>query len=925
MTKYAIIGMSGRFPGSNNIDDFFNNLLLGKCSIEKLNDTQISESPFSGNKKFVPVTASFDDADYIDASFFKMSPSEAKVIDPQQRVFLKCCYEALEDAACSPQKSPNRIGVFGSSAISSYLLNNVMKSNKWTDMFNYSNFIGNQNDFAATRVSYKLNLTGPSLTVQSGCSSSMVAISAACSSLKNGHCDIALAGGVSITYPRNSGYIYNEGTPFSSTGKIRPFDDTANGMVKGDGCGVIVIKSLEDALRDKNSIYSIIDGIGVNNDGNRKVGYAAPSINGERSAIREAIKNSKIDSNQIDYIETHGTGTPLGDPIEIRALSQAYNLKSSCQIGSVKANIGHLDSASGIVGLIKGSLILHHNIIPKSVGFKTANSNINFEKANLFINNEVNNPLDPKTTHYVGVSSFGIGGTNVHIILESGKKMHSLDDYQEYLIPLSSKNEVALKEYINRFINFLKRHEQISLKDVSKTLIYGRSDYEIKKVFIAESVNTLLEKLENDNFVSSEVFGSSTYQEWFADKYYDLTSVKRSGAFIFLPKQPFNEDKYLLQPLKSDHNKENSLTNYDDKEADIKQMITLWNEVLGTKNVHDNSDFFNLDGDSLIAIDLLERVNKVYSSNVETSELINNPTPSKLLHFIIGKHKNNQFDNVQEINYSGSQAKNLFLIHPAGGSTYCFHALIKNMQHVGLNVYAISYPESLKTNLSISKLASLYIKQISKIQVKGPYIIGGYSFGGNVAVEIARQLEKEKQKVPKVYLIDSLVPEAYSSKTISIKNYQSLFPLAWTLMSGNNEAAKKLLKMNFSNHSFNEIISLLKRKNLMSDSLEDNKIRKLFDIWVDNHSALGQQPTSAIKADIILFSSTIGMPIKIYKLTKMSRTKGDAWQRYTQGNLKILPCPGNHFTMMSDGKNLKALANQFQQEMNVLAGNSYDL
>lgn len=925
MTKYAIIGMSGRFPGSNNIDDFFNNLLLGKCSIERLNDMQISESPFSGNRKFIPVTASFDDADYIDAPFFGMSSSEAKVIDPQQRIFLKCCYEALEDAACSPQKSPDRIGVFGSSAISSYLLNNVMKSSKWTDMFNYSNFIGNQNDFTATRVSYKLNLTGPSLTVQSGCSSSIVAVSAACSSLKNGYCDVALAGGVSITYPRNSGYIYSEGTPFSSTGKIRPFDDTANGMVKGDGCGVIVIKLLEDALKDKNSIYSVIDGIGVNNDGNRKVGYAAPSVSGERSAISEAIKNAKIDPNQVDYIETHGTGTPLGDPIEIRALSQAYNFKASHQIGSVKANIGHLDSASGIVGLIKGSLILHHNIIPKSIGFETANSNINFEKAKLFINSEVNEQLDYKKTHYVGVSSFGIGGTNAHVILESGKKLHSLDDEQEYLIPLSSKNKVALREYIYRFTNFLQNHEQISLKDVSKTLVYGRNDYEVKKVFIAKSVNTLLKKLESDNCVPSEVFENSTYQEWFADKYYDLTSVKRSGAFISLPKQPFNEDKYLLQPLKSDYNKETSLTNYNDKETDIKRMITLWNEVLDTKDVQDNSDFFDLDGDSLIAIDLLERVNKVYSSNIETSELINNSTPSKLLHFITEKNINNQFDNVQEINYVGSQAKNLFLIHPAGGSTYCFHTLIKRMQHVRLNVYAISYPESLKTNLSISELASLYIKQIRKIQVKSPYIIGGYSFGGNVAVEMARQLEKESQKIQKVYLIDSLVPEAYSSKTISIKNYQALFPLAWTLMTGNSEMAKELLQTDFSNFSFNEIISLLKRKNLMSDSLEDKKIHKLFDIWINNHSALGQQSISAIKSDITLFSSTVGMPSKMYKLTKMSSTKGDAWQKYTRGNLKILPCPGNHFTMMSDDNNLKVLANQFQQEMDVLAGTSYAL
>lgn len=510
MDKFAIIGISIRVPGANNPKDFLNNLLAGRNEFRKLTEDEINNSPYRDDDMFVPVTSGIENPFKFDAHFFEMNEREARITDPQQRLFLKCCYEALEDGGITGDKS-KRIGVFASVSQSSYLINNLNSSN---GKFDYQISIGNEPGFCATRVSYKLNLTGPSLTVQSGCSSSLTGLKIACQNIKDKSCDLALVGGASISFPLSSGYSYKEGTTFSRSGHLRPFDKQADGMIKGDGCGVIVIERLSQATREHRHVYAIIDGVGINNDGNEKVGYTAPSIRGEQAAISSAIDQAGISSDDIDYIETHGTGTSLGDPIEIQALNNAYQFTKRHMIGSVKANIGHLDSASGIIGIIKTALALDRGVIPKSIGFRDPNPQARMDKNNVYVEADHNVELSKGEIHYAGVSSFGIGGTNVHVILESPTvpfpSMISID--HPVTIRISARTIKDLKNYKSKLISFLKSNNDISLFDVAKTLNEGRKKYRYIEKYQGNNIKDIICHLSNNITVNdTETIGPGNY------------------------------------------------------------------------------------------------------------------------------------------------------------------------------------------------------------------------------------------------------------------------------------------------------------------------------------------------------------------------------------------------------------------------------
>jgi len=425
----AIIAMTGRFPGADDIDTFWQNLRDGVESISFFSDDELLEADvppeFLSDPDYVKARPVLANVEMFDADFFGYSPREAETIDPQHRLFLQCAWEVLEKAGYNPEDGDLRTGVYAGTGPNSYLLNSYSQNNGFLDSTDsyFRLVLGSEKDYLSTRVSYKLNLTGPSLTVQTACSSSLVAVHLACQALQNRECDMALAGGVTVRIPQKAGYFYRKGLPLSPDGHCRAFDARAQGTIFGSGLGILLLKRLADAVADRDYIHAIIKGSAINNDGSLKAGFTAPGVKGQSAVISEALSRARISPDTITCIEAHGTGTKLGDPIEIAALIGVFQNssreKNYCAVGSVKTNIGHLTAAAGIAGLIKTVLALEHKILPPSLHFEKPNPEIHFADSPFYVNAELSEWKTKKDMPLrAGVSSFGFGGTNAHVIIE---------------------------------------------------------------------------------------------------------------------------------------------------------------------------------------------------------------------------------------------------------------------------------------------------------------------------------------------------------------------------------------------------------------------------------------------------------------------------------------------------------------------------
>lgn len=514
--EIAVIGLACRFPGAQNSDQFWANLRDGVESISRFSDEELLASGISPavlrQPNYVKAGSVLPGIDLFDAGFFGMSRREAEMTDPQQRVFLEVAWEGLENAGYDPQRYDGSIGVFAGSSISTYLLFNLIPDVSLVGSGeHFPTLIGNDKDYLATHVSYKLNLHGPSLSVQTACSTSLVAIHTACQSLLNGECDIAIAGGVAISVPQQTGYSFQEGAYFSPDGSCRSFSAAARGTVFGSGAGVVVLKRLEDALRDGDCIDAIVKGSAINNDGASKVGFTAPSVEGQARAISEALAVAEVEPETIGYIEAHGTATRLGDPIEIAALTLAYSSQklpaSSCAIGSVKSNIGHLDCAAGVAGFIKTVLSLKHEQVPPSLHCATPNPDIDFSRTPFFVNTSLRPwSVNGRGKRRAGVSSFGIGGTNAHVVLEEAPARAPVTNCEQecYALPLSARSPQALRElavaYRNRMAADLGSDE---LRDLCYSTSVRRAHHRPHRVcFVAHSARELVDQL--DAFLAHE-------------------------------------------------------------------------------------------------------------------------------------------------------------------------------------------------------------------------------------------------------------------------------------------------------------------------------------------------------------------------------------------------------------------------------------
>ena len=501
----AVIGKSGRFPQAGNLTQFWRNLCAGTESISFFTEEELLSEGIDPEllrrPDYVKALGALEDADLFDAQFFGFTPHEAQLIDPQHRVFLECAWEALEDAGYASD-DPGMIGVYASSSMSRYMRNLWFNPEVLNSSDTLEILTGNDKDHIAMRVSYKLNLKGPSVCVQSACSSSLVAVHMACRSLLTYECDIALAGGVSIGVPFKNGYLYQEGGIASPDGHCRAFDAGANGTVIGNGAGVVILKRLSEAIEDGDAIQAIIRGSAINNDGSNKVGYTAPSVDSQADVIRSALAVARVPSETITYVEAHGTGTPLGDPIELTALSKAFRSsagrKIPCAIGSLKTNIGHLDAAAGIAGLIKTVLALEHKTLPPSLNFKTPNSKAGFETSPFYVNTRLREWNSEGTPRRAGVSSLGMGGTNVHMVLEEAPDLDTeTPDRKHHLLVFSAKTQAALECSTARIANHLQTCANLRLSDIARTLQVGRKAFPYRRSVVCESVTDAIQRLSH--------------------------------------------------------------------------------------------------------------------------------------------------------------------------------------------------------------------------------------------------------------------------------------------------------------------------------------------------------------------------------------------------------------------------------------------
>ncbi|MCP5420389.1 MAG: SDR family NAD(P)-dependent oxidoreductase [Gammaproteobacteria bacterium] len=501
----AIIGLAGRFPGANDLDEFWQNVRDGVEVLEDFSDADLDSAgvdlSLRSSPHYVRRGTVLHGSDLIDAAFFGLSPREAQILDPQQRIFLECAWESLEHAGYVPGDGRHAVGVYAGASMNTYLLTQILRNPALTESAGgYQLMLGNDKDFLCTRVSYKLDLHGPSMTIQTACSTSLVAVEVACRALQRGECDLALAGGVSIMFPQRGGYLYQEGMIFSPDGHCRPFDSQARGIRAGAGCGVVVLKRLSDALADRDCIHAVIRGAAINNDGANKAGYTAPSVDGQVEVIATAQMLAGVDPRSIGYMEAHGTGTPLGDPIEIAALTQVFRASTSdagfCRIGSLKANLGHLDAAAGVASLIKTVLALKHRELPPLVNFTTPNPQLDLERSPFSASAQASPWPLGDTPRRAGVSSFGIGGTNAHVVLEEAPARDvSVATGGSHLLVLSARSASALKEATDRLTGHLRKHPEQSLADVAWTLQIGRQAFSHRCAVVVSDTAQALERL----------------------------------------------------------------------------------------------------------------------------------------------------------------------------------------------------------------------------------------------------------------------------------------------------------------------------------------------------------------------------------------------------------------------------------------------
>lgn len=971
-SEIAVIGMSCRFPGAKNVDEFWQNLKNGVSSISSFSDDELLESGIDTdmlkNPNYVKASGVIPDIEMFDAQFFNFTPREAETTDPQRRIFLECAWEAMENAGYRTGAKDDSTGVYAGVGMNFYLLKNLYTAQRFlTTGSLFQLMIRNEKDFLPLQTCYKLNLKGPGVNIQSACSTSLVAVHFACQSLLNGEIDMALAGGVSLQVPQKSGYLYEQGMVLSPDGHCRTFDAKAKGTVFGSGCGIVVLKRLEDAVNDSDSIYAVIKGSAINNDGSIKVGYTAPGVEGQASVISEAQAVAQINPETITYIEAHGTGTTLGDPVEISALTQAFRHKTPkkefCAIGSVKSNLGHLDAAAGAAGLIKTALALKNKAIPQSLDFKEPNPDIDFENSPFYVNTKLSEWKTDNMPRRAGVSSFGIGGTNAHIVLEEAPQLDISKTLRTWhLLTLSAKTETALNRAAANLAGYLKENPDIDLADVAYTLQVGRMAFGHRMFLVCQNTNEAAAKLESGKDVSTgfyepgkesgpqnntsidESFDFDTKEglsaignQWLAHVKVDWAQFYKHARChrIPLPTYPFERQRYWIEPAKQKESyrekpdsqhprqamtkvaREKALTKQFDKQPDIadfspahqrpelttqyippqnkteQTLVDIWRDILGIEKTGIRDDFFELGGDSLLAVQAVSEINRLFSTNLSTHSLLDAPTISEIAGLIESDNsaEGRSLSLLVRLQKGNRTKPPLFLIHPVGGHVYFYRDIAKYLasDQPVYGIRAQGTEEEAEPLTKIEDMARQYIGEIRTMQPEGPYFVGGSSFGGIVAFEIAQQLSKVNQKTAILAMIDT---PGQGHMTKGLDNDAAIIAYLLELGSDISVSEDSIRKLD-PDAQLSYFIEQMKQVNktmLLSENLMREQIRNFIKLFKLNIQSMKSYMPQVYSGKIIFFRAKERDDFIPHHPEK-------AWLNFAAKGMKIHEVPGNHITM----------------------------
>ena len=1004
-TDIAIIGLAGKYPKADSPNHLWQNLVTG---------VEMSDEGASGAAERVRRHFSVDGIDLFDHAFFGFTPFAAQIMDPQHRVLLTCAYRAMENAGYERIPRGVRVGVFASASLSTYLVNVLLKSPHFDARGdNYQILLGNDKDTLATRIAYKLNLTGPAMSIQCACSSSLVAVHYACQSLLAGDCEMCLVGAVSITVPQDGGYHYKEGGIFSRDGYCRAFDRAAAGTVKGNGCSVLVLRPLSDAERDGDPVHAVIRGTAVNNDGSEKIGFTAPAVSGQRSVIREALAFAGATGSDIDYIETHGTGTELGDQIELTALADAFEGPGKrIPLGSLKPSIGHLDVAAGISSVVKSVFLLRDGLVPPIANLREPTDSVR-PAASRF---EFPQQTSRRQMNMVGVSSFGIGGTNAHAVIARYEPTASAvrRDLPYYLVPLYLNRIDDLGAYGANIVAQLQ--SGTPLLDLAATLATRRKRRPVVRCAVVRTVDELIREFEAllappppesidhsfPRFSSSELeqlardlpcvslildengesgplqvaqslcellsrlgvlanrqvmersglaggacqgdeqkaihhlaprlCGASEVAEsatpavgrllkWLA-RIHTGSELNLAELYRGTNWMPSSLPAYPLRPVRhwidagvqpegeGDHQDGSATRRPRHDEALLEEILSVWRAGIGQGEIDGDTSFAEAGADSLMAIDIIDRLNQQYGCKISVTASLANLTPQGVAEVILGRAFRSAAPWISYVRYRSSQAPNVFLVHPAGGSTFCYSSLGRYVA-ANVNLCAIDLPEGYEAYASLSTLAERYAAAIKSRQPQGPYQVGGYSFGGNLAHELARLLEETGSEVATVYMFDSHPPEAYNTYDGSELDYVGAFPtlVASYFKPGLIDVATRESE---GVRDWTVAVEIVRRLGILKGSISNDDAERFFRRWVFSHGLLKRhEPPARIGAPLTIFVAQEDEPPLLLEKLKIARVSKSGWKSHCANRVRAIPVPGDHFTMFSTSRHLKTLATQF--------------
>ncbi len=787
----AIIGMAGKFPGAENIESFWENLKNGIDSISRYSKQELLElgvpESLLAQDSFVGASGTIQNIDLFDSEFFNLTPKEAELTDPQHRIFLETAHLALENAGYAPSKYNGSIAVYAGTGDSDYLYG-LLASQKFNG-FQASSLmlrLANEKDYLTTKVAYKLGLNGPAVNINNACSTSLVSIIKACQSLLAGEANIALAGGVSLILPRDTGYLCELGSIFSKDGVCKAFDQSSSGTVPASGVGIVVLKKLIEAIEDGDTIHAVITGYALNNDSNNKVSFSAPSVQGQVDCIRKALSSAKINPKEISYIETHGTGTTIGDPIEIQALTEVFRERTDreafCAIGSVKNNIGHTQSAAGVAGLIKTIGVLKEKLVPPHINYKKPNVMLDLESSPFLINTQERRLKGNIVS--AAVSSFGIGGTNAHVILQSytGLTTHAPSEPFK-LIVLSAKSPEALNNYRMLLKAFLQQKTSLNspsyLDDFAYTLQVGREEFAYRQAWICEDIFDAITQLDkqslkivcnpapqDENFVRLH----TAAEKWISGEVVDWKKLhKHKRNRIPVPKYPFIHKSYWHESLRKPNSDSSSekvsvipqrvvITKQKLSPEHLQQnFLQIMAEALGYDQIKLSDNFFDLGGDSLIAINVASRIESELGLKMSFNDISNTKNIGSIIQGITQANHGNKGEMLKKLKEASNPSlPSIFIIHPGNGSLFHYENLVSEIEYPGA-IWGIEnsiFERSYRPFNSVEDMATHYISLIKRIQKTGPYLFAGWSLGASVGFEMVRQLELKGESVKNITLID---------------------------------------------------------------------------------------------------------------------------------------------------------------------------